>query len=278
MSLERMSAGVPIQTSASWRVEQVMGMPIEVDVRDGDVDPLVLEAALAAVFDWLREVDAMFSTYRVDSQISRLNAGGIVNPKSSETVARVLQLCDQICEETDGYFSIETDRLPLELRTSRGGVTRQGVDPSGFVKGWSVDRAGEILEVHGIHNYTINAGGDIRTRGAALPDSQWKIGIRHPLERVALAAVVVCNDLAIATSAEYERGRHIIDPHTGLPPEGLLSVTIVGPDLGRADAYATAAFAMGDEGPRWTMGLTAYESLTILSDRTVLSTPGFPKE
>jgi FAD:protein FMN transferase len=89
--------------------------------------------------------------------------------------------------------------------------------------------------------------------------------------------VVEANDLAIATSGAYERGEYIIDPFTGQPPTGVLSVTIVGPDLGTADAYATAAFAMGEEGPRWTMSRAGYESMTILEEGTVLSTPGFPK-
>ena len=89
----------------------------------------------------------------------------------------------------------------------------------------------------------INAGGDIVTRG------QWRIGIRHPEELEQLAAVLEVEDLAVATSGEYEQGAHIIDPRTGHPPTGLLSVTVVGPDLALADAYATAAFAMGADGP-----------------------------
>ena len=59
-------------------------------------------------------------------------------------------------------------------------------------------------------------------------------------------------DLAVATSGAYERGAHIVDPRTGEPPAGVLSVTVLGPDLGTADAYATAAFAMGADGPAWT--------------------------
>ena len=69
----------------------------------------------------------------------------------------------------------------------------------------------------------------------------------------------------------------MLDPHTGAPPEGVLSVTVTGPVLGVADAYATAAFAMGTEGPRWTATLDGYEAMTILADGTVLSTQGFPK-
>ena len=122
------------------------------------------------------------------------------------------------------------------------------VDPSGLVKGWSVDRGGELLEGRGLANYSINAGGDIRMRGAALPDPRWRTGIQHPVLHDRIAAVVEANDLALATSGTYIRGEHIVDPHTGAPPSGLLSVSIAGPDLATADAYATAAFAMGEDG------------------------------
>ena len=85
------------------------------------------------------------------------------------------------------------------------------------------------------------------------------------------------DDLAIATSGAYARGDHVLDPHTGLPPSGLLSVTITGPELAMADAYATAAFAMGGaRGPAWTAQLDGYEAMSILTSDTVLSTPGFP--
>jgi thiamine biosynthesis lipoprotein len=56
----------------------------------------------------------------------------------------------------------------------------------------------------------------------------------------------------------------------------VLSVTVVGRDLGMSDAYATAAFAMGTDGPEWTLSLAGYQAMTVLADETVLSTPGFP--
>jgi FAD:protein FMN transferase len=89
--------------------------------------------------------------------------------------------------------------------------------------------------------------------------------------------VLAGSDLNVATSGAYERGAHVIDPHTQKPPEGLLSVTVVGPDLATADAYATAAFAMGADGPAWTASLDGYDALCITSDRRVLSTPGFAR-
>lgn len=242
-----------------------MGMPIGIDLRDPEVDPAVLDHA----YDWLRWVDAIFSTYKMDSDISRLNRGDLSPAEVHPEVRAVLARSEELRFATNGYFDI---RLPA------GGAART-VDPSGLVKGWSVDRAAGILDAAGARNYSINAGGDVRVRGRPLPDPQWRIGIQHPLLRDKIAAVVVANDLAVATSGTYERGHHIVDPYTGQPPEGVISVTVAGPVLGTADAYATAAFAMGHGAPAWTAQLvgSGYEAMTILADATVLSTPDFPR-
>ena len=89
--------------------------------------------------------------------------------------------------------------------------------------------------------------------------------------------MLTVRDAAVATSGAYERGEHIRDPRTGRAPAGVESVTVVGPDLGTADAYATAAFALGAEGPAWTAGLDGYEAMTIVPGDRVLSTPGFAR-
>lgn len=229
------------------RVEHVMGMPVVVEARDGDVPD--------EVFDWLHRVDETFSTYKDGSEISRLRRGELDETRASDDVRWVLRRCRELRDETAGYFDIDA----------------VGLDPSGYVKGWAVERAAAILERAGSSDYAINAGGDIRTRG------RWRVGIQHPLESQAVAKVVEGDDLAIATSGAYERGEHVRDPHTGAAPAGILSVTVTGPDLATADAYATAAYAMG---PRraidWTARLRGYEALTILADGRVLATPGFP--
>ncbi len=227
-------------------------------------------------FDWLRWVDATFSTYKPDSEISRLNRGELTLAEVHPDVRAVLERCDELRDETDGYFDIRTDHLPVPVKRVSGLLTSTGLDPSGLVKGWSVDRAAQILDGAGARNYSINAGGDVRVRGGALPEVSWRIGIQHPFIRDKVAAVVEADDLAIATSGAYARGQHIVDPHGSRPPTGILSVTIVGPNLATADAYATAAYAMGSIAPAWTTWLIGYEAMTILDDETVLSTPGFP--
>jgi thiamine biosynthesis lipoprotein len=233
-----------------------MGMPIGIDVRDPkDVD-------VDVAFDWLHAVDAVFSTYRDDSEISRLDRGELTLADCRPEVDEVLTRCLALERATRGYFSVRT--------TGR-------LDPSGLVKGWAVAGAAQRLAARGARSFCINAGGDIVARGRPAPDSLWRVGIRHPEDLAALAAVVAVEDLAVATSGQYERAAHIVDPHTGRPATGLLSVTIIGPDLGTADAYATAAFAMGVDGPGWTAGLTGYDALCITSDHRVLSTPGFDR-
>jgi thiamine biosynthesis lipoprotein len=239
-------------------VEHVMGMGIVVDVRDDVVE----EAAVDEVFDWLRFVDDTFSTYKPESEISRIGRGELSQGEAHAEVGDVLERCEQLREDTRGYFDSRADG---------------SLDPSGLVKGWAVDRAALILEDAGARNFAIYAGGDLIVRGRPSPEDRWHVGIRHPRRADRVAAVVEADDLAIATSGAYARGDHVVDPHTGLPPSGLLSVTITGPELATADAYATAAFAMGAaRGPAWTAELDGYEAMSILTGETVLSTPGFP--
>jgi thiamine biosynthesis lipoprotein len=240
------------------RVEQIMGMPILVDVRDTDD-----ASAAEPLFDWFREVDERFSTYKRDSEISRLNRGDLTLADAHPDVREVLARCDGLRDETRGFFDIRA-RDPDQA------------DPSGLVKGWAVERASAIGDALGWCNYAINAGGDILVRGGALPYATWRVGIEHPTSRHQIVAVVASDDLAVATSGTYARGEHVFDPHTHRPPHGVLSVTITGPDLATADAYATAAFAMGLAGPAWTARLREYDALTLLADGRALRTPRFP--
>jgi FAD:protein FMN transferase len=224
------------------RIEHVMGMPVRAVVRD----PCCDRAALDEVFAWLRWVDATFSTYDPRSEISRWGRGTLALRDAHPLVRDVLDRCERLRAETGGAFDIRfrPDAPP---------------DPSGLVKGWAIERAGARLAAAGARDFCLDAGGDVLVRGGP-----WRIGIRHPRRRDRLAGVLALGDGAVATSAAYERGEHILDPHTGRPPTGVLSVTVVGPDLGTADAYATAAFALGDDGPEWTAGLDGYDAMTIV--------------
>ena len=242
-------------------LEHVMGMPIAIEVCDDGPATEAVERA----YRWLLYVDATFSTYRADSDISRLNRGEIDLAGAQPAVARVLAQCEALQERTNGFFDV------------RLGSDESQIDPSGLVKGWAIKGAGRVLDEAGLRRYSINAGGDVLVRGHPDDASSWRVGIQHPRDRLSVAAVLAVRDAAVATSGTYARGAHIVDPHTGTPPEGILSVTVLGPDIALADAYATAAFAMGPRGAEWCLGLEGYGAMVILEDDTVLCTPGFTR-
>ncbi len=240
-------------------VGHVMGTVVSLDARGAPAG--IAQSAFARVMAWLHDVDRRFSTYRDDSEISRIDRGELRAAEASANVRWVLDRCAALREETVGAFD--------ERAAGR-------LDPSALVKGWAEQRGADILTAEGLTDFSLNAGGDVVVRGGALPELVWRVGIQHPRDRSAIAAAVAVTDVAVATSGAYERGDHLVDPRTGNPPTGVLSVTVIGPDLGTADAYSTAAFALGKDGPQWTLGLDGYEAMTILADDTVMSTPGFP--
>jgi thiamine biosynthesis lipoprotein len=240
------------------RAENLLGIPIVADVRDDGVG----ERDLDHVFDWFRWVEATFSTLDRDSEISRLNRGELDLGRAHPDVRRVLTRCDELRRDTIGYF---------DIRAAGSG----SLDPFAFVKGWSVDHAATLLEEAGIRNYAISAGGDLRVSGRPAPDPKWLVSVQHPVAADRVAATVALASGAIATTGAYGRGRKIVDPHTGEPPLGVLSVTITGPELSTTHAYATAAFAMGEAGPRWVARLRGHEGLTMLVGDRMRATRGF---
>jgi thiamine biosynthesis lipoprotein len=226
-------------------VEHVMGMAVSIDIRGLDAWPV---GAVTDVVDWLHYIDATFSTYRPDSPISRLGRGDITLAQTPSLVRHVLARCDEIRDETLGYFNAWTDGV---------------LDPSGYVKGWAVDAASQILFDAGVGDHAINAGGDVRLRGRPAAGELWQVGIAHPLVRDAVCSIIEIGDGAVATSGTAERGAHVINPHTGGAALDLASVTVIGPTLTRADAYATAALAMGFAAPEWLATLDGYRAYIV---------------
>jgi FAD:protein FMN transferase len=241
----------------SVHVAHVMGTVASLDLRG----PGDHQAAIATVVDWLQRVDASFSTYRPDSEVSRFARREVAEADLSRDGRHVLETCRIVRELSGGAFDAEVSG---------------GYDPSAYVKGWSGQRAVDLIQAHGVTDFFLSVGGDVVVRGCAEPGGFWRVGVQHPFERDSMAAVLGVRDLAIATSGLYERGGHITDARTGTEPQGVVSVTVCGPDLGLADAYSTAAFALGEAGPGWLATVPGYESFTITADGRTLATPGFP--
>jgi FAD:protein FMN transferase len=248
---------------ALHHVEAVMGTSISIDIVDSHDRSLIDELVA-----WFHEVDEVFSPYKEHSTISRLGRGevGPGDPALTLDVLEVLDRCEQLITATDGVFDVWNLPSPNGTR----------FDPCGYVKGWSVERARELLVERGVRDYCINAGGDIAVGGRNHDGGVWRVGVRNPDDATALAMVLAGDEpLGIATSASYERGAHIVDPRDGLPVTDLASVTVVGPSLAEADAFATTIYVMGVEGLAWLARFPEYGACVITHDDEVFTTDRF---
>lgn len=240
-----------------------MGTVFSFDVR-GCSDASRARGALAEAVDFLHHVDHVFSPYREDSQVSRLARGEVTAERCGPDVQEVARLCEDMTRRTEGWFS------PW-FAGSAGGW-----DPTGLVKGWATERTARVLaSAARADAVCVNGGGDIQVLGGP-----WRIGLADPLNPGALTTVVEVGadvpEAAVATSGPAERGCHILDPYTGEPPaHALAAMTVVGSSLTVADAFATAAYAMGDAARSWLEEQPDAEGLATTATGATWQTTGF---
>lgn len=229
-----------------------MGTAVLFDVRDTGPDDRAIDRAVV----YLRSMESMFSVHQTDSEISRLRDGRLAFMDADPVVREVLERCDRIRRETDGAFD------------HRSGAD---LDPSGYVKGWAIEGAARIMSDGGIRSFVISAGGDIVARGAPPGSTAWTAAIRDPEHVDAVLGTVTLEDSAIATSGRYERGDHIWATADG--SDALAGVSVLGPDLGIADAVATAVFAGGLRDAAWLSRFGDYQFVAVTEDRRILRSP-----
>jgi thiamine biosynthesis lipoprotein len=234
---------------------------IDVYVDDGDrVDHLAAHVGRARAA--LRRADAVFSTWKADSPMSRLRRGEVAVDRVPPEVAEVLAACRDARAATDGWFD------PWALPG--------GVDPTGYVKGWAAERALDALRVPGVAAAVVNAAGDIASFGGPSPSTPFRFAVVDPVDRTRLAFVVEHTG-AVATSGTYERGRHLFDPRTRRAAAAVASATVTGPELGMVDALATALAVGGEPVLGCVAALDGFEALAIGHDGAITSTPWFPR-
>ncbi|MBN1489117.1 MAG: FAD:protein FMN transferase [Phycisphaerae bacterium] len=244
----------------------------------------------------LSDVNAKMSTYTPDSELSRFNESPAHVPfELSPETFEVFEAALAISAESAGAFDItvgplvnaygfgpppEPPALPtgeqLEALRQRVGYRLLALDPpsrtilkpradvycdlSGIAKGYAVDRVAEVMKAHGLTDYMVEVGGEVRVRGLNPDGMAWRIGIERPTRdgtRVVMRAVELV-DRALATSGDYRNyyivdGRvysHMIDPRTAMPVDhALASVTVLDQKAMIADGWATALMVLGpDEG------------------------------
>jgi FAD:protein FMN transferase len=235
-----------------------MGTTVSIDVRDEGVPAAALDAAVQT----LRELEARFTTYCDDSEIKRIERGELQLADAHPDVREVLAACAVLRAESNGAFDAWRDGC---------------LDPSGYVKGWAAERAAAVLRSSGATRFALNLGGDVICAGESAAGLPWRVGVRHPAEPRRIAFVVGVRDGAVATSGSYERGDHIVDARTGRPATDWRSITVLAPDLATADAIATAALAMGMDGPAWAAERPGCEVAAIGQDERLWTTAGLER-
>ncbi len=236
-----------------------MGTVISFDIRPGLVAREEVYLALAEARAGLHRADAVFSTWKPHSPVSRLRRGEIRVEDAPQDVAVVLELCAVARRGSRGWFD------PWAMPG--------GVDPTGLVKGWAARNALRQIEEAGVAGAMVNAGGDIALSGAPGDHRAWHIGIRDPWDSTRVMAVVEAG-AAIATSGAYERGDHVLNPRTGRPSSPIASATVTGPDLALADAFATGLLAAGEPGLDWLGHIEGYDALIVRGDGSMVGTSG----
>ncbi|MGK2904802.1 MAG: FAD:protein FMN transferase [Desulfuromonadales bacterium] len=270
-------------------------------------------------------INHLMSTYAPDSELSRFNnhTGTDWFTISDET-ARVIELSLEISHLTAGAFDVSIgplvelwgfgaaargDKIPSDEQVSAG-LARVGyekirlrrdpaavrklspelrIDLSAIAKGYAVDALGEILQQHGLRNYLVEIGGELRVSGQRGEGSPWQIAIEKPLESTReIATILPLTDTALATSGNYrnfyredgQRYTHILDPSTGRPARHkLASVTVLDKTCARADALATALMVMGEDKGRQfceTHQIAAYFLLHDNDSIAVYTSSAFP--
>lgn len=298
-----LAAASRAQAPAGWvsRDEAIMGTAIRVELWCDD--RAAGEAAIAAVMDEMRRIDAAMSPYRPESELSRINrdaaaAPVVISGEMFDLLAQSVEFSQfsggafdityagigHLYEYRDrrrptdaeiarahacvGYRHLVLDRDSRTVRFARDGMR---IDLGGFAKGYAVDNGAEILRRRGVTSAIVTAGGDSHIVGDRR-GRPWTIGIRHPRRPGEVVALLPLEDAAISTSGDYERYfeeggvrcHHVIDPATGKSPSGVHSVTIVAADGLTTEALSKTVFVLGArEGMRLIESLHGVDAVVV---------------
>ena len=278
---------LPAVASADWarRNEAIMGTAIYVELWHPDQQ--AGERAIDAVIDEMHRIDRLMSTYKPDSEISRVNDLAATEPVPvSDELKNLILESLALSELTGGAFDITyasvghhydfrkrqrpddatiEEALPavdyrhviVDEATGTIKFAREGVriDLGGIAKGYAVERGISILKDLGVRHASVSAGGDSRILGDR-KGRPWLVGIRDPRgDRSEYITRIPVIDEAVSTSGDYERFfdedgiryHHIIVPSTGKSAGEVHSVTIIGPNATITDGLSTSVFVLGIE-------------------------------
>lgn len=270
-----------------------MGTPCEIQMFAAS-ETLAQQASALVIHD-VNRLEALYSRYRKDSFLSKINryaAQGKEIIVDTET-AGLLNYAATCYQQSDGLFDITSGKLRQAWRFDSGKVPQQStinkllrkigwhqlnwnppvlsfsipgleIDFGGIVKEYAVDRAASICLDAGIQHGIINLGGDIKVIGPRADGSPWQVGIRHPRKAKSVLLTLSLTNGALASSGDYERFilvdgvrySHVLNPKTGWPVKYMSSVSVVGDYCVVAGSASTIAMLKEEQGPQWLADLS----------------------
>jgi len=290
-----------------------MGQPIILVLYAADDE--AAQAASRVVFDRFAELDRTFSDYKEESELSRLCRDYRVGePVSiSSDLFQVLKESQRVSEATDGLFDVtlapvirlwrqarRTRKLPdaeilrqalarvgsekmrLDERNSTVTFSEPGMqlDLGGIGVGWTLDDVGRRLKDRGIHQFLIDASGDILCGDPPPGRSGWRVAVQPLLEDGSQPVLLSLRNRSVTTSGDAyrfveidgKRYSHIVDPKTGMGLTGRASVTLVASKAVDADAFSKGVSVLGVE-----RGLKFVESMPGFECSFVVVVDGMPR-
>ncbi len=305
---------VALPARAAWVGDAIDLMGTRVSVELWADDEQRGRELVAEIMGEYRRVDDAMSTYKTTSEISRVNARAAEAPMViGEELFGLVERSLELSKASGGAFDITYDSVGYlyDFRARRRPTDSQiaerlnavdyrhvvldrerhtiffktqgvRINLGGIAKGYVVERGAAMLRGRGVEHALLNAGGDTRVIGDRR-GQPWIVGIRHPRAADEVVTRLPLVDEAISTSGDYERyfeenGRryhHIINPATGRPTEGVLTVTVIGPDGTLTDGLDTAIFVLGPaKGLELIEAYPDYETIIVDAAGTVSYSKG----
>ena len=295
------------------KTETIMGTQVSITVvaRDRDQGEAAIEAGMAEVrrFD---DMMSLYKDSSEITEINR--AAGKRPVRVSPEMIEIVEKAAEISLRSGGVFDVTVGPLVVlwQMRLKEGKVPTDGeiagvrrlvnyrniiVDKKastiflrregmimdlGGMKGYIADQVADLFKRRGITNALIALAGDIWALGHREDGKPWRIGVQHPREKDRTLAVLELSDRYVCTSGDYERFvirekkryHHIIDPRTGTPSTGVISVTLVGERGALIDPLAKVPFILGVEKGLGLVRDYGAEAIIVDDQGKVTSTSG----
>lgn len=245
------------------------------------------EAAIDKAFGRMSQLDVKLNCTNPESPLYRFNVGRepIKDPEIVSLVKEAMRISRETEGAFDptveplvdlwGFYTTSAssqtvpspEKIKAALRATgwRRIIVKDGevtaadksvrLDLGGIAKGYAIGEAVKVLKAAGIKSALVLGGGQVQVFGSVAPGVPWKVGVRNPRGEGYIAGLAFDSDTGISTSGDYERFFeangvryfHILNPRTGYPAWGLMSLSVIAPDPTVADGLSTALFVMGQK-------------------------------